>query len=925
MSRNAPTIPTDASTAAFTTVSSSAGFSAGDLVYQKSGSVNPIPDGVVSSATFDITAATVQPGALGPSTAQQISTAVGVGGGAGAGFPNAAKLTNGNMVVVYCSLQNSTYYFRIIDENGTQVVAETSLGFTSVNAIYGQICVTALTGGGFAFAGINSSGGLSYGVYSNTGTVVTSATPDGTVSSSSGSLTIASRPDGSFIILMNDGTSTQTRFKVYSATGTQVIAWTNVVAYYLLQARCSVAVRSDNSFVISTWTSSTNIQYYVYSSAGSTSTNASVSSGVTPGSTYTRLDSTTLTNDSVVFAFNDNTNTGYFRILTSANSLGSLQSNGATCYTTGVKSLASGSFILLYENASYNNVVYSIRNSTGTQTASGLTYGVSVAGGARSSNYSTVQMASNIAVVGSWTYPASGGNGNTGFQSMFQIVTSTYAIRNFTTTSLVAGTASSSVNTYARSNSTPNAAAFLASTSTTLSKSIAQQSSSSASYVVAPTLVESAACSGVYVRTMQNGQIVIAYTMTASPYAVKFAVYSPSGVYLNTYTVSTSSYSSSIVKCCVLTNGNLVVVYMPTAGTSFTFVVYSPSFVVQSTTTFTPSSTPYGGAAFGPDISPMTNARFVFSYYNGATPTWVVFDSSVTQLATSGLSTAYNTGMSVAGMSNNGFVTVTHQNGGSSQVIWFQNDSGASFNQMQSQTFGTSTNQVGAPSISASPTGTIVTYFTSGGSGGYLYLVSPGTSYSSMFTASTVGATNIYGSTVMPDGSFVCVMLDNSTYYGWAQITPGQSIASGSNNPFKSSTLNMTGALPYSSSSNPSVNVAALFDNQFVVVYRDTSTYPRFFISSTTAGTYSTTTVSGTTVSNPAYFPSQSNGYILKGVATTGATAGGTGVVQTNGPAQLNSQYPSGTTYQAFDSTGTLIQGTKGTIVGRNVTLTGGV
>ena len=65
MSRNAPTIPTDASTPAFTTVSSSAGFSAGDLVYQKSNNVGLVASNAVATATFNWTI--TQSGVIGAS------------------------------------------------------------------------------------------------------------------------------------------------------------------------------------------------------------------------------------------------------------------------------------------------------------------------------------------------------------------------------------------------------------------------------------------------------------------------------------------------------------------------------------------------------------------------------------------------------------------------------------------------------------------------------------------------------------------------------------------------------------------------------------------------------------------------------------------------------------------------------------------
>lgn len=903
-------------------VSSTGGFSAGDLVYQKSGDFGVIPDGTVTSANFSIPA-TVPSGSVGPSTATLLSTNGNAGGGAGSAYPHAAKLTNGNMVVVYCALQNSNYYFRIIDENGTEVVAETqALGVTSVNAVYGQVCVTALTGGGFAMAAAQSSGSLTFGIYSNTGTVVAGPTTDATVSLSTAGtfMNIQSRPDGSFIILMNDNTSANTRFKVYSSTGVQVIAWTNVVAYYTYQGRCSVAVRSDNSFVISTWTSSTNIQYYVYTAAGSTSTNASVSSGLTPQLTYTRLDSTTLTNNDVVFVFNESSSEiTYYRILTAANSLGSLSNAGSTSWASGVKSLASGGFIIFMSNTSDARVMYSVRNSAGSQTASGSYLGVCVAGPQRGSNYSTVEMASNIAVVGSWMYATSSGNSNPGFQTMFQIVTATNAIRNFSTTSLVTGTASSAVNAYARGGSTPNAAAFLASTNNTINKSISQLSATASTFVLAPTAVESIGCDNVFVRVMQNGQIVVVYGTAGSSGVAKMAIYSPSGVYITTYTIG-SKQNNSIVKCCVLTNGNLVVSYFPaSAGAVITFAIYSPAFALLSTATQTDV---YQNASQGHDISPMTNARFAFAYTTSSVgvPTHGVYNSSGALISNGTISTTYNKFLSVAGMANGGYVIAAGSSTNGTLVTWYSG-SGA---QMASNNFGAANTSSGTSQCcSVSPNGTVMTFSVPNSSGGAAYVITPNAFWNSSLPTSTTNANQVYASTVMPDGSFVGVVLDNGTYYGWMQATPGVLVASGTNNVLKSSTLTMTGAFPYSASSDPSVQMAALFDNQFVVAYRDTSTYPRIFIGSTTAGTYSLTTVSGTTASTPAYFPSQSNGYVLKGVATTTATGGGSGVVQNLGSAQLNSQYPAGTTYQAFDSTGTVIQGTKGTITGRNINMTG--
>jgi hypothetical protein len=910
-------------------VSSANGFSAGDLVYQKSGDVGVIPDGLVTAANFNIST-TAQPGALGPSTAQQITTTGGIGGGAGSGFPNAARLaTTNNMVVVYCSLNTTQYYFRIIDENGTQVVAETlAFGGTGAGtANNGTVAVTALTGGGFAMACQNSSNQLTYAIYTNLGVLVGSVTSDSSVNiNTSAYLNIASRPDGSFIIVINDTTSSQTRFKVYSSTGVQVIGWTNVIAYYTAYARCSVAVRSDNSFVISTYSTTTNIQYYVYSNLGAAVTNASVSSGITPNANYTRLDSTTLTNDSVVFILNeDSTQTVYFRILTAANSLGSLQSAGVTSYTSNVKSLSSGGFVIFNSQDSQNWSRYSVRNSAGTQTSAGNMFGLGMAGPQRGGNYSIVEMASNIAVITSGMYPASASVGNTGFQVMSQIVTATSAVRNFSTASIVTGSVSSSVNTYARSGSTPNAASFLASTNTTLTKSIARTTGST--YVLEPTVVANAYVTYVYTRVMQNGQIIVLYQENNTS-AIRFAVYSPSGVLLNTYTVATTSYVAATTKCCVLTNGNLVIAYAnnPSSSLSLALAIYSPSYVLLSTVTASTNAAVAVNAGF--DISPMTNSRFALSFYaGGSTPTWQVYDSTATLLASGTQSTSYNICMAIAGTANGGFVTVLNQNGGSSLVTWFQNTSGVSFSSFATTTYGSSCTSMGSPSIAVTPSGAVYSFFVNSGSASLSYLVNLGASVgaASSYGSGSTNATQTIAGTVMPDGSIVNIFLDTVNGYAWKQIAPSLSVATGTIAAIDSATISFnTAFIPYGASSNPTVSIAALYDNQFVVAYRrQTDLYPVIFIGSTTAGSYSLTTVSGTTVSNPAYFPSQSNGYIFKGVATTTVPASGSGVVQNVGAAQLNSQYPSTTTYQAFDSTGTLIQGTKGTITGRNVNMTG--
>jgi hypothetical protein len=62
---------------------------------------------------------------------------------------------------------------------------------------------------------------------------------------------------------------------------------------------------------------------------------------------------------------------------------------------------------------------------------------------------------------------------------------------------------------------------------------------------------------------------------------------------------------------------------------------------------------------------------------------------------------------------------------------------------------------------------------------------------------------------------------------------------------------------------------------------------------------------------------------VFTGVALQTVPAGGAGLVQVSGTAQLGSTYPAGTTYRAFDHQSQGVPGVKGTITGRAITLQG--
>ena len=931
MSRNAPTTPTNASSPSFTTVSSSGGFSAGDLVYQKSNNVGLVDGNAVATATFDITGTGTATAGNLPNTARSLGLSVGSGGGSYM-TPNAAKLTNGNMVVVWVSGTGDLAFFRIVNEAGTEVVAATSLGSAQSSAQ--MIAVAALTGGGFAAVWASTANTFVYAIYNNSGVVVTAATSEASIGVSSSSLTVAPRPDGSFIAVVNDTTANQARFKVYSATGVQVIAWTNVAVPNNARARSAVAVRSDNSFVIGMYTSATNIQYYIYTSAGSASSNATLIGSYNGSSSNGHLDMTTLTNDAVVFVYYSSTNTYIiYKILSAANSLGADNIvSSSTANVCAVKSLSGGGFVIAWDVGSTRQLRFSFYNAAGSS-LSGTRENYGGASNSTSANgifYPTiVEMASNVAFINVVGKTAT---------SMTQANISTYAIRNFTTVTQLVGTASSPVSGYARGASTPNAAAFLASTNTTLSVTTTQASGSS-NYILAPTAIQTTnTANGVCARVMPNSDIVIGVGHNTIG-GVLYVYNSLGTVRKNTITIT--SYTNAYLRMCVLTNGNLVVVYN-TSATSVSAQIFNSSYTLLSTTVLSLPNVASMNSAYlyGLEVSPMINNRFVVGFYDGTSlgASARVFNSDATVYSSvySAASTTSAVGCTVAGTASGGFVIKWHQSSGVDvNVTWVANTTGSTYAGMTTQTFnaGSAPQAPYFSGVAVSPNDTVLTaYVDSGGANSYpLAIDANGTAspLSAMNAGTTSGNLGIFGVCTMPDGRFVAIKMDSAGggagAYAFAVVSPSAG-SSLSNIALGTFTFASNTPQSYNNNSGPMPSPCATLDNQIVVAYVNNSNYACFTIFDTIgSSTYSTTLVSGTTTSLPAYYPSQSNGYVLRGVSVTAATAGGTGVVQTNGSTQLNSQYPSGTTAQAFDSTGTVIQGTKGTIVGRNVTMTGGV
>jgi hypothetical protein len=504
-------------------------------------------------------------------------------------------------------------------------------------------------------------------------------------------------------------------------------------------------------------------------------------------------------------------------------------------------------------------------------------------------------------------------------------VASPYTLRVQNSVSYSPTAPTTAVSGYVKSTSTPNSADFYSATTGTLTTTNAASTGSSDTYLITPNIITGATqnCSMATITTMTNGDVVVAYSFVGTPFTTKFNVYSNTGTFKGTYTVGSSTASDSpMVRIAGLTNGKLVVVYY-SASSTLTWVVYSSAYVALATGTITNANGPYYGS-YGFSVCAVTEGRWAVIFTNASSYAQINFYSDTAYLSAVTVNSGYSTYYSSIACSNNGVIYASTWNSSASYPYIYTYAEYASNSWTNIQAYANtsySSYTYNNPPCAVSPLGSFA-YWTWNGSNQILNIVeaSGSTSYTaqpSVSSSNSQSASNC-ATAISSRGTFVSLVNDLGTtriYESYVGPNPSANISSTSLTlPYAMYTSNY-GGLP---------SLAAGPDGQMYFVYIGSNRLPVFGCFNLYATSYSTSVTSGVTVSTGALAPSQSNGYIFKGVATTAATAGGTGIVQTNGPAQLNSSYSASTAYQAFDSTGTVVPGTKGTIVGRNVNMTGG-
>lgn len=943
MSRITPPVPNTTLTPAYSSVSSTAGFQSGDLVYFRDSSFGPIPNNAVTSANFALNATvnqnqiafntTVNWAKYDPNTrtGSTISRA-----------PSVATLTNGNIVVSFAEHSPAgpaAACFRIIDQNGAVVVDRTTLGFNSV----GLIGVCALTGGGFAIASTNSATGtLFHGVYSNTGAVVTAMVVDSFFGNNVPTMDIRALSGGGYVIGCYIGAS-QYVFRVYSSTG--VPGTTATASGWGSAAQIVITTFSDNTFAALYPDGGSSLRVTRFNNTGGIVANYAVTTDLQTSAGYDFITLSTGTGIILNVDVDGGVNRMYGR--TYDQSTGAIGGRNAVAgsqnFQQNVNALAlsSGGFVatngvpgtgvlqLRRYNASFGflsavDLLGLPATFRGSQTASSQR--TTIIEGA-----TFLTFVDNSFATESYTYHS---------MPYIQInktdITSTGIRRRFSATQTVANIAAP-VSGYARSVSTPNAASFLATNTQTLTQTV--PASSGTTFALAPFVAVTDNSITTHCLTdMANGQFVVSYRATNG--SVRFSVFNPDGSQFLT-SVVTASGAIGLTRCTCIGNGRLVVTWVPSSNDRINFSVFAAgTYALLATGTTSGSPLPVGGnpsdwnSAAGHDVAPFGNDFFVLGYANqaGGASAAVYSDAAVYQShansnAWSGISNVRIVSDAVGDVALKYFSSSQ----GNTYITWFARDTTANsiFIYADGSLSG-ATGQNFGEGMAMSPYGSVFALTANSGVTRFLRRAMVDNTTNNLSYGSF--SYNSAGVCVGQNGEFVYINIDGNGQFFQRFSVVGSNGPYGTSvnqSPISSSNITITG---FNTNANvgSQAQIVNLYDNIYAFSYingGNSSSGGQIVIGfvNTVATTYTSTITAGVTPSNTALVPSPANGYYLAGVSASECAAGGTGVLQINGAATLNSQYPAGTPSQAFDfNTPALDVGVRGTIAGRNMIISGG-
>jgi hypothetical protein len=433
--------------------------------------------------------------------------------------------------------------------------------------------------------------------------------------------------------------------------------------------------------------------------------------------------------------------------------------------------------------------------------------------------------------------------------------------------------------------------------------------------IVSPTTLSGAATSSGFVRccTLTDGRIAYAYRTGSN--GVTTAIYSAAGVLQGSTNsgIPAINFSDDTFSMVALSDGGFIVAYNDnsTGYMQYSRLNSSNSITLNGATAYSGNTSSFRVAAspnyyaFSFHPNPGTSVAYL-KVYNMSNSTTGTYSGS--------FNTVYATGC--AGTSQDTFYIAVADT--TSNVTYFNhiNASGGNLGSANYSSAGNGVYAIQSVSSTANTTypGAYTANFAILDSSNRIIIVRP-------YTSSPGSASLSSGNTGL-----------NFTQFALGSTTNGGCVLTyrGSSNYLYFATFNAacsqitTGTLVSAAISNVALGVSGIAGGTFAYCYAaQTTGY------STLASAYTTTYTNGVTVLNGTTSYTPSNGYYVLGVALTTAAAGSTGMVATNGSANLGVSYPTVTSNILFDSTGTAftarsaINAQRGNVIGTNVTLRG--
>ncbi len=948
----------DANGATFETVGSTGGFSAGDLVYYGSTGYNKITAAAPSTITSSPTKAYPSLPVTGDATAYFQPTNF-----TGLGFSRAvALLSNGNAVAVYANPVDGYPNFVIYNPStraivvGPTIISTTyTMGANSTAGV--NIGVSAFSGGNFLVYWGSNAGGVSdrtnYATFTNAGAAVVAVTQDISLAVSNpqnGRMLGVTLPNGGFVLAFGQGNNIN--FRAYDSAGVGQFPWITLTNFCTSAATFTtplwgMTARSDNTYLITGCnTTATGYNYGIFTYAGATVVNTTIGSIVSAGA----IDCATLSDGTTfVIAYCGETSPSIqgwtFRFLPTGNVLGSaniVQGNFPSSAGLSdsnrlrVWALDSGRFLLTGATDTVSSGCYALFNSSGTPLlgTSGTIGTASLVRGFGGYFHNSAVMLGVIVYGGvAEVYGVSSLAVNNSQTVFCRINLTSYNLVSSTTVNGAVTVAGSVVpaTTYTTSNSTPSKASY------NLSNGV---------YPYAPKSGNSVTAAGVYptpvqildsvasfdMCTLSNGNVCLITNSSTTSYTQAY-IYNPVTLALISSSVLSAAGNSSQngntgitvtnVRVTPLSGGSFCVA-IGTSSTNLRLTAYTSAFVQQgSSVNISTVSQNFisGGNNFA--ICTISGDRVVVVYSTTALLSFYAVYSNTLTTVVSATSTGVTDASNVRSLAvapiPKGFMFACGRNSVNDTRF-------ANFIEYSTNTFTQPTYAVG----SAGSFNNIYTFLATNGNGS-CYLMNYTSNVSTVripLATSATALTTVNSSVLTLASSAVGV------------TATGNVVAIGQNNTFPYNTnvgpcatgltqVTLTGWTgPATRAECQQLRVIPLYGNLVLVGYLVDNNDGMCFGTLQVNGAPDSAVFSTADVSNgvPIYptvttstTPAIAN-TTFAGVAVTDCVAGGTGVIQTTGTTNLNSNYPT-TTAQTFDYTGQAAPGIKGTISGRSISM----